>query len=153
MRFNGDFHHVSGLALAPLPVQRPIPLWFGGASPEHKRPKQFLLERMARLADGWYLDAGVAPNDLTRETFDELRRLVDDAGRSTDDFGIDGRLNMARVGREDVTEVTERWRALRLSHLTIDTRDAFKGGWETSTGGIDILREVVAPVREAAQSR
>src|SRR5881227_36065 len=30
--FNGKYHTVTGAGLAPLPVQRPIPVWFGAAS-------------------------------------------------------------------------------------------------------------------------
>nr|MDT0525376.1 TIGR03619 family F420-dependent LLM class oxidoreductase [Streptomyces sp. DSM 41633] len=30
--FEGRFHQVTGAGLAPLPVQRPIPVWFGAAS-------------------------------------------------------------------------------------------------------------------------
>ena len=29
----GRFEHISGAGIAPLPVQRPIPVWFGAASP------------------------------------------------------------------------------------------------------------------------
>ena len=31
--FDGDFHQVTGAGIAPLPVQRPIPVWIGAASP------------------------------------------------------------------------------------------------------------------------
>ncbi|HXQ90074.1 MAG TPA: TIGR03619 family F420-dependent LLM class oxidoreductase, partial [Acidimicrobiales bacterium] len=31
--FDGTYEHVTGAGLAPLPVQRPIPVWFGGQSP------------------------------------------------------------------------------------------------------------------------
>ena len=31
--FDGEFHTVTGAGIAPLPVQRPIPVWIGAASP------------------------------------------------------------------------------------------------------------------------
>src|ERR1017187_10512250 len=31
---SGRFDHVTGAGIAPMPVQRPIPIWFGGASPQ-----------------------------------------------------------------------------------------------------------------------
>ena len=46
MTADGEFDRVTGAGLAPPPVQRPIPVWFGGASPR-------AYERMGRLADGW----------------------------------------------------------------------------------------------------
>src|SRR5581483_7983001 len=45
--FEGGFDTVTAAGLAPLPVQRPIPVWFGGQSPPAYR-------RIGRLADGWF---------------------------------------------------------------------------------------------------
>jgi alkanesulfonate monooxygenase SsuD/methylene tetrahydromethanopterin reductase-like flavin-dependent oxidoreductase (luciferase family) len=36
--FRGNFHRVTGAGLAPLPRQRPIPVWFGASSPRARRP-------------------------------------------------------------------------------------------------------------------
>ena len=44
--FQGRWHHIPDAGLNPMPVQRPIPLWFGGSA-------EPVLERTARLADGW----------------------------------------------------------------------------------------------------
>ena len=41
------FHHIDGPGLAPLPVQRPIPIWIGAFEPP-------ALRRVGRLADGWF---------------------------------------------------------------------------------------------------
>src|SRR5882762_6608220 len=43
----GVHERVTGAGLAPLPVQRPIPIWIGASS---KRA----YERVGRLADGWF---------------------------------------------------------------------------------------------------
>src|SRR5712691_5054033 len=43
----GTRDRVVGAGLAPLPTQRPIPIWLGGMSPPAYR-------RMGRLADGWF---------------------------------------------------------------------------------------------------
>lgn len=43
--FSGRFHRLTGAGLAPLPVQRPIPVWIGAASARG-------FERAGRLADG-----------------------------------------------------------------------------------------------------
>src|ERR1700722_1246682 len=44
--FDGTYEQVTGAGLAPLPVQRPIPIWFGAAAPASFR-------RAGRMADGW----------------------------------------------------------------------------------------------------
>ncbi len=46
VNFQGRWHHIPDAGLNPMPVQRPIPLWFGGSA-------EPVLERTARLADGW----------------------------------------------------------------------------------------------------
>ena len=45
--FDGEFETVTGAGLRPLPVQRPIPLWFGGQS-----RRAYI--RVGQLADGWF---------------------------------------------------------------------------------------------------
>ena len=69
--FAGEHETVTGAGLAPLPVQRPIPVWFGGQS----RPAYV---RIGRLADGWFPQ--VPPDDR----LEEARAIVDQAA-------VDGR--------------------------------------------------------------
>src|SRR6201996_5865267 len=52
--FNGRYHQVTGAGIAPLPIQRPIPVWFGAASPRAFR-------RAGRLGDGWFPMVGPGP--------------------------------------------------------------------------------------------
>src|SRR5918993_2963294 len=54
----GEFDHITGAGLAPLPLQRPIPVWIGGQSAPAYR-------RIGRLADGWVPQ--VAPGPRLRE--------------------------------------------------------------------------------------
>ena len=56
MTFSGTFDRITGAGLAPMPVQRPIPVWVGGRSPRAYR-------RAGRLADGWL---PMAPGPQTR---------------------------------------------------------------------------------------
>jgi len=55
LTFDGTHHRVTGAGLAPLPVQRPIPVWIGAMS----RPA---LERAGRLADGWFPPMSPGPD-------------------------------------------------------------------------------------------
>ena len=45
--FEGSYETVTAAGLAPLPIQRPIPIWFGATSAP-------ALRRVGRLADGWF---------------------------------------------------------------------------------------------------
>lgn len=44
--FDGRFHSMRSVNIVPPPVQRPIPIWLGGAS-------EAAIKRAARLGDGW----------------------------------------------------------------------------------------------------
>jgi probable F420-dependent oxidoreductase len=44
--YSGRFHNLKDVSIVPRPVQRPIPIWFGGSS-------DAVLARAARLGDGW----------------------------------------------------------------------------------------------------
>jgi len=61
--FSGTFDRITGAGLAPLPVQRPIPVWIGAQSPR-------ALRRAGRLADGWFPQMAPGPQ------LDEARRIV-----------------------------------------------------------------------------
>ena len=75
----GVHERVTGAGLAPLPVQRPIPIWFGAVA-------ERALRRVGRLADGWFPQVPPGPK------LDEARAIVRgaavDAGRDPDALGV-----------------------------------------------------------------
>jgi probable F420-dependent oxidoreductase len=111
----GMFERVTGAGLAPVPVQRPIPVWFGGQSPAAYR-------RMGRLADGWFPQ--VAPGgDL-----DEARAIVEqaalEAGRDPATMGMESRVSWGDGGAGALAEDAERWRQAGATHLSVNTMRA-----------------------------
>jgi len=51
--FEGRFHKMTDVSLAPRPIQRPIPLFFGMGRSFAPIPPDAVLRRCGRLADGW----------------------------------------------------------------------------------------------------
>ena len=49
VKFEGRWHNIPDAGINPLPVQRPIPIWFGGTEDR-------ALRRMARIGDGWMVN-------------------------------------------------------------------------------------------------
>ena len=45
--FHGRYHDITHAGINPLPVQRPIPIWFGGGAPQ-------VVRRIGRMGDGWF---------------------------------------------------------------------------------------------------
>lgn len=110
-RFEGEFDTVVGAGIAPLPVQRPIPIWLGGFSPR-------AWQRVGELGDGWL---GSGDPEASRTGMAAIRQIAEDAGRDPTMIGLEG---TAGFGYEhasvDVPQLIERWREIGATHLTFD---------------------------------
>jgi probable F420-dependent oxidoreductase len=109
--FAGRDDTVTAAGLAPLPVQRPIPIWFGVNVPAAMR-------RAGRLADGWFPQ--VAPGPRLDAALAEVRAGAEEAGRDPASIAMEGRVSLAR-GLDTAADHVERWRAAGASHLSVDT--------------------------------
>lgn len=110
--FDGAYHKVSDAGINPLPVQRPLPVWFGGSA-------DAALRRMARLGAGW-LPARQTP-ESAKPTLDKIRGYVEDAGRDPADFGLDPWLANSITSRKDWSALAAAWQSLGATHLGIET--------------------------------
>jgi probable F420-dependent oxidoreductase len=128
--FDGVYERVTGAGLAPLPVQRPIPVWFGAQSPR-------AYERVGRLADGWF------PQLPPGERLDEARSLIEaaavKAGRNPSSLGMEGRVSWGSEGMAKLLDHVGRWRDAGATHLSINTMRAGLGAVE---GHLAVLAEV-----------
>ena len=86
--FTGRWHRVTHAGLNPLPVQRPIPVWFGAGRGIQPIPPDAVLRRIGRLADGWFtvFSPGVAGQEVIKQVQDYTR----EAGRDPASVGIEG---------------------------------------------------------------
>ena len=112
--FRGRFDRVTGAGLAPLPVQRPIPVWFGGQSDRAYR-------RAGRLADGWFPQVPPGPK------LDQARSVVEqaaaEAGRDPAGLGMEGRASW-RDDPDKLAEHAATWRDAGATHLSVNTMGA-----------------------------
>ena len=117
--YDDGFEQINAAGLAPLPVQRPIPIWIGGSSDPAYR-------RMGRLADGWFPQ--VAPG----EALDHAREVVDgaarDAGRDPSTIGMEGRVSWTADGLDKLLRQVGKWKEAGATHVTINTMRADLGG-------------------------
>ncbi|MDT5003152.1 MAG: hypothetical protein QOJ24_328 [Mycobacterium sp.] len=112
--FAGDFHTVTGAGIAPLPVQRPIPVWVGAASPPGYK-------RAGRLADGWF------PMMTPGPALDEARTVVEtaaaEAGRDPSTIGMEGRVDWRGDGDAVADQLTQ-WEKSGATHVSVNTMGA-----------------------------
>jgi len=112
LSFDGEFDRVRGAGIAPLPVQRPIPVWLGGSSDPAYR-------RIGRLADGWFPQ--VRPGPDLETAVGVIAGAATEAGRDPAAIGMEGRVTW-QVGDEDrVVRQVERWRDAGATHLGVNT--------------------------------
>lgn len=109
--FDGRFHSVTGAGLAPLPVQRPIPVWIGAASEPGYR-------RAGRLADGWF--PMMAPGPELDHARGVVEQAAAEAGRDPAAIGMEGRVTWAGTDDDVLAGVTA-WAAAGASHVSIST--------------------------------
>jgi probable F420-dependent oxidoreductase len=112
VNFTGKWHTIPDAGLNPLPVQRPIPVWFGGTV-------EAALRRIARLADGWLIN--IRTMDDARAALAKLDRFLAEAGRSRNQFGLEPRVAYGDGNPEAWTSLVEEWRKLGATHLSFNT--------------------------------
>ena len=116
--FTGQSERVTGAGLAPLPVQRPIPVWFGAQS----RPAYL---RIGKLADGWFPQVPPGPHlDEAKAVVAEAARQV---GRDPAGLGMEGRVSWGEGGAAKLVDHVGRWRDAGATHVSVNTMGAGLG--------------------------
>jgi probable F420-dependent oxidoreductase len=113
--FDGQFHHIRAAGIAPLPVQRPIPIWIGAHSPA-------ALRRVGRVADGWFPQ--FRPRGGLEEALEVIHAAAAEAGRDLSDFEFEGRLDYSVRDPEKLAAHARRWQEAGASHLSVITMHA-----------------------------
>ncbi|HKA33183.1 MAG TPA: LLM class F420-dependent oxidoreductase, partial [Candidatus Binatia bacterium] len=110
--FKGRWHTITDAGINPLPVQRPIPIWFGGnAEP--------VLRRVARLGDGWFPLA--EPGDKVRAMIEKIRGYAKETGQDPSRIGIEGRVSVAGGDPDKWRAAVSAWKALGATHVSVNT--------------------------------
>src|SRR5262245_9223112 len=101
--FRGRFHNLNEVSIVPPPVQRPIPIWFGGLS-------NAAVTRTARLGDGWM--PIIEPDVRAEEKLGVLREQLRSFGRDPAKFGIEGWLRVHDADPQHWAAAADGWRRL-----------------------------------------
>jgi probable F420-dependent oxidoreductase len=98
--FQGRFHKLEAVTLLPAPVQRPIPIWFGGSS-------DAVVKRAARIGDGWM---PIMRPDVAEPKLAMLREQLKLHGRDPATFGLEGWLRFDEADPQAWAKVAEGWK-------------------------------------------
>jgi probable F420-dependent oxidoreductase len=135
--YRGAYHQVTGAGLAPLPVQQPIPVWFGASSPRAFR-------RAGRLGDGWFPMVGPGPKlEAARQ---QVEQAATDAGRDPAQIGMQGQVSW-NGSTDDLAQGIRSWAHAGASHVSVNTMNA---GLATVEQHLDALTSAADIAREFA---
>jgi probable F420-dependent oxidoreductase len=131
----GQWHTIPDAGINPLPVQRPIPIWFGGRSPA-------ALSRAARLGEGWL--SNYATLAEAQPALEHIARSLDEAGRTRAEFGIEARLPYGDGNAAAWTTLIRDWQAAGATHASLNTMGV---GFDTPAAHLAALRKFAKAIK------
>lgn len=132
--YEGRWHTIPDAGINPLPVQRPIPIWFGGHA-------EAVMRRLARSGAGWMPNFRTAAD--AQPTLETLDRYLAEAGRSRAEIGIEPRVSYGDGNAERWRKLIAEWQATGATHLTVNTMGT---GFATPAQHIEALRHFAKEV-------
>ncbi len=133
--YHGRWHHIDAAGLNPLPVQRPIPIWFGGSDDR-------VLRRAARLGDGWLPTFRSAAD--AQPKLEMLDTYLAQAGRCRSEFGLEARMVYGSGDPEAWATQIRDWAAAGATHVGLNT---MRAGLETASDHLAAVRKFAEVVR------
>lgn len=130
--FEGRWDRIVGMGIDPLPVQRHIPVWYGGAS----IPGDRVVRRIGRLADGWFVLC-------SPEEYPEVKARIDasasDAGRAPAEIQTEAGVAVVGPRESEWQQRVANWRDMGIDFVCLRTL----GGGLTPQQHLEKLAEVV----------
>ena len=113
--YEGQDHRITDAGLNPLPVQQPIPVWFGGHA-------DAVLRRTARIGDGWF--PLFAPDDEGAAEVEKFRGYIREAGRDPAEVGIETWLDVLDKTPDQWRAHAAGWKKLGATHYSVNTMNS-----------------------------
>jgi len=109
--FSGRWHNIPDAGINPLPVQRPIPIWFGGRA-------EPALRRAARFGDGW-MPTYRTPAELEPH-LERIMQFLEGVGRVKTEFGVEVRIYYEVGNPDQWKQILQGWQALGVTHVSLN---------------------------------
>jgi probable F420-dependent oxidoreductase len=134
VKFDGRWHHIPDAGLNPLPVERKIPIWFGG---HHEN----VLRRIVKYGKGWMPNYRKAADVIA--SLEVLEKLLDAAGKKRSDIGLEARIPFGEGDPALWLQALKEWKAVGATHITLNTMGV---GLDTSQKHIDAITKFAKEV-------
>ena len=134
VNFEGEFDSIRHAGVNPLPIQQPIPVWFGGGADP-------VLRRTAKLGQGW-IPLG-NPGTKTAARLEALRGYLIEEGRDPATFGIEAWIRFGDGNPEGWRETADKWLELGATHLTFYTSGQGVGALDKQIEAMERFQKTV----------
>ena len=134
VNYDGRYHKVTHAGINPLPVQRPIPIWFGGGAPK-------VVDRIGRLGDGWFPQ--FKPDGQGQEQIAQMKEIAVGSGRDPGSIGIEGRVSISEGNPDEWNKTAAAWGEVGATHLSVNTMRAGLSGPDEHIEAIRRFKEAV----------
>ena len=112
VKYSGKWHNIPDAGINPLPIQQPIPIWFGGHA-------DAVMRRVANLGDGWL--PNYPSGEEARPALTKIDGYLEQAGRDRSDFGVEARIRYADGNPTQWERLLEGWRGVGATHISFNT--------------------------------
>ena len=109
--YAGEWHHVEDVGINPLPLDREIPIWFGGH-------QDVTLRRIAKYGNGWIM-LEWPPGRPALEQFQKLYDYVQAEGRAPEEVGIEVWVSATDTPDKWREEITF-WKNAGVTHVCLN---------------------------------
>jgi probable F420-dependent oxidoreductase len=133
VEYSGRWDTVDGMGLNPLPVQKTIPLWYGGASV----PGDRVVTRIGRFCDGWFVLCNPEDYASVKQRIDHA---ADAAGRDPASIGTEAGVAVVGPREAEWQSRVQHWRETGLDYVCLRTL----GGGLSAQQHLDRLSAVAA---------
>ena len=128
---NGRWHTITDAGINPPPVQRPIPVWFGGYDDR-------VLRRIGRIGDGWIIaGGGNTPTPEVTSAVERVKGYTQDAGRDPAAMGFEKVVGYGDSLLAEAPKTVSDWETEGVTHLSLNT---MKSGLSTPSDHIEAIR-------------
>lgn len=129
--FEGRWDRIEGMGLDPLPVQKRVPIWYGGRS----IPGDRVVRRIGRFCDGWFV---LASPDEYAGVKARIDAAAVAAGREPGDIGTEAGVAVVGPREAEWQDRVRNWRNTGLDYVCLRTL----GGGLDAAGHLEKLAEV-----------
>ena len=114
VHFEGRWERIEGMGLDPLPVQKHIPIWYGGRSV----PGDRVVSRIGRFCDGWFVLASPDEYPGVKARIDAAAEAAD---RNPGEIGTEAGVAVVGPRESEWQDRVRNWREAGLDYVCLRT--------------------------------